>query len=68
MIRAPKICGGSHIRAGLSGYIADITAAIFGAILGLPEAILDNHASYIDHWLALWRGEHNFINHEVTIM
>ncbi|WP_223806911.1 hypothetical protein [Novosphingobium sp. LASN5T] len=22
MIRAPKICGGSHIRAGLSGYVA----------------------------------------------
>ena len=23
MIRAPKICGGSHIRAGLSGYVAE---------------------------------------------
>ena len=68
MIRAPKICGGSHIRAGLSGYIAELSSAMLGAELGLPVTHLDSHASYIEHWLQLWRGEHNFINREVSIM
>lgn len=35
MISAPKICGRSHIRAGLSGYVAELSAAILGAELGL---------------------------------
>jgi len=68
MIRAPKICGGSHIRAGLSGYVAELSSAMLGAELGLPVTHLDSHASYIEHWLELWRGEHNLSNHEVTIM
>ena len=68
MIRAPKICGGSHIRAGLSGYVAELSSAMLGAELGLPVTHLDSHASYIEHWLELWRGEHNFINREVSIM
>ena len=57
MIRAPKICGGSHIRAGLSGYVAELSSAMLGAELGLPVAHLDNHASYIDHWLKLLKED-----------
>lgn len=53
MISAPKICGRSHIRAGLSGYVAELSSAILGAELGLPVAHLDSHASYIEHWLKL---------------
>ena len=68
MIRAPKICGGSHIRAGLSGYVAELSSAMLGAELGLPVTHLDSHASYIEHWLELWRGEHNLANREVSIM
>ena len=61
MIRAPKICGGSHIRAGLSGYVAELSSAILGAELGLPVAHLDNHASYISHWLKLLRDDDSAI-------
>ena len=57
MIRAPKICGGSHIRAGLSGYIAELSSAMLGAELGLPVTHLDSHASYIEHWLKLLRDD-----------
>ncbi|WP_126516694.1 zincin-like metallopeptidase domain-containing protein [Sphingobium amiense] len=57
MIRAPKICGGSHIRAGLSGYVAELSSAMIGAELGLPVAHLDSHASYIEHWLTLLKQD-----------
>ena len=57
MIRAPKICGGSHIRAGLSGYVAELSSAMLGAELGLPVTHLDSHASYIEHWLKLLRDD-----------
>lgn len=57
MIRAPKICGGSHIRAGLSGYIGELSSAMIGAELGLPVAHLDSHASYIEHWLTLLKQD-----------
>ena len=36
--------------------------------LGLPADLHESHASYVSHWLKLWRGGHNFSNHEVTIM
>ena len=68
MIRAPKICGRSHIRAGLSGYVAEIGAGLCCADLGLPNVLHDSHASYVGHWLELWRGEHNSSNREVSIM
>jgi antirestriction protein ArdC len=68
MIRAPKICGGSHIRAGLSGYVAELSSAMLGAELGLPVAHLDSHASYIEHWLELCSPRHNLANREVSIM
>lgn len=57
MIRAPKICGGSHIRAGLSGYVAELSSAMLGAELGLPVTHLDSHASYIEHWLKLLKED-----------
>ena len=37
--------------------IAELSSAILGAELGLPVAHLDSHASYIDHWLKLLRGD-----------
>jgi antirestriction protein ArdC len=43
--------------AGLSGYVAELSSAILGAELGLPVAHLDNHASYISHWLKLLRDD-----------
>jgi antirestriction protein ArdC len=57
MISAPKICVGSQIRAGLSGYVAELSAAILGAELGLPVAHLDHHASYIAAWLDLLKSD-----------
>ena len=57
MISAPKICGRSHIRAGLSGYVAELSSAMLGAELGLPVTHLDSHASYIEHWLKLLRDD-----------
>ena len=37
--------------------IAELSSAILGAELGLPVSHLDSHASYIDHWLTLLRGD-----------
>jgi antirestriction protein ArdC len=37
--------------------VAELSSAILGAELGLPVAHLDTHASYIDHWLKLLRGD-----------
>ncbi|WP_031293454.1 zincin-like metallopeptidase domain-containing protein [Sphingobium sp. HDIP04] len=57
MISAPKICGRSHIRAGLSGYIAELSAALVGADVGLPTTHLDDHAAYIGSWLSILRRD-----------
>ena len=59
---------GIHIGAGLSGYVAELGAAFLCGDLGITAEPRTDHADYIGHWLKLWRGEHNFINHEVTIM
>jgi len=45
-------------RFGTAAYaaeelVAELSSAMLGAELGLPVAHLDNHASYIDHWLKL---------------
>lgn len=45
-----------------------MTSALLGADLGLPTSHIDDHAAYIGSWLALWRGEHNASNREVSIM
>ena len=57
MIRAPKICGGSHIRAGLSGYIAELGAAFTCARLGLQTEPRRDHAPYVGSWLKVLRGD-----------
>ena len=41
--------------------IAELSAAILGAELGLPVAHLDSHASYIAHWLELLRSDERAI-------
>lgn len=43
--------------AGLSGYVAEMTAALLGADLGLPTAHLDDHASYIASWLRVLKRD-----------
>ena len=43
--------------AGLSGYCAELSSAMLGAELGLPVTHLDNHASYIEHWLRLLKDD-----------
>lgn len=48
--------------------VAEMTSALLGADLGLPTSHIDDHAAYIASWLALWRGEHNASNREVSIM
>ena len=37
--------------------VAELSSAILGAELGLPVAHLDNHASYIAHWLKLLKSD-----------
>lgn len=60
--RPPKI----QIRAGLSGYVAEMGSAFLCAALGIVPTV--RHADYLASWLALWRGEHNASNREVSIM
>ena len=57
MIRAPKICGGSHIRAGLSGYVAEQVSARICYELGLPADLHESHASYVSHWLEILKAD-----------
>lgn len=37
--------------------IAEATSALIGADLGVPVTHLDNHASYINHWLRILRAD-----------
>ncbi|WP_339688362.1 zincin-like metallopeptidase domain-containing protein [uncultured Parasphingorhabdus sp.] len=37
--------------------VAELSSAILGAELGLPVSHLDNHASYISHWLKLLKSD-----------
>ena len=37
--------------------VAELASALIGADLGLPVTHLDNHASYIDHWLRILRAD-----------
>ncbi|CAH0352854.1 zincin-like metallopeptidase domain-containing protein [Sphingobium sp. CECT 9361] len=46
--------------------VAEMTAAFTCASLGIQPTV--RHADYIGSWLELWRGEHNLINREVSIM
>ena len=44
-----------QIRAGLSGYIAEISAAYICAALGIAPTV--RHADYIGSWLSIIRGD-----------
>ena len=57
MMRVLKIGVGSQIGAGLSGYVAELSSAMLGAVLGLAVTHLDSHASYIGHWLKLLKED-----------
>lgn len=59
MIRAPKICGGSHIRAGLSGYVAEMGSAFLCAALGIVPTV--RHADYLASWLDVLREDNRAI-------
>lgn len=63
MTRTPKICVGSQIRAGLSGYVASLTQATLCAQYSLPNELHDSHASYIHHWMKILRGDKTAILH-----
>ena len=41
--------------------VAELSAAILGAELGLPVAHLDSHASYVAHWLELLKSDERAI-------
>ena len=66
MTRVRKIGGGSQIRAGLSGYVAELSSAMLGAELGLPVTHLDSHASYIEHWLKLLKDDDRATQYVLT--
>ena len=49
-------------RFGTAAYaaeelVAELSSAMMGAELGLPVTHLDNHASYIEHWLKLLKDD-----------
>ena len=49
-------------RFGTAAYaaeelVAELSSAMLGADLGLPVAHLDNHASYVEHWLKLLKED-----------
>lgn len=53
--RPPKI----QIRAGLSGYIAEMTSAFVCAALGIEPSV--RHADYLGSWLAILREDNRAI-------
>src|SRR3546814_1165096 len=57
MISAPKICGRSHIRAGLSGYIAELGAAFVSGAIGIKLHDREDHAAYLANWLSALRND-----------
>lgn len=59
MTRVRKICSGSQIRAGLSGYVAEICAAFICAVLGIVPTV--RHADYVGSWLEVLREDNRAI-------
>ena len=59
MTRVRKICSGSQIRAGLSGYVAEMNAAFCCASLGIVPTV--RHADYIGSWLEVLREDNRAI-------
>ncbi len=46
-----------QIRAGLSGYIAELGAAFLLADLGLTPEVRDDHAAYIASWIKVLKND-----------
>ena len=46
--------------------VASIGQCLFCADLGLPAELHDNHASYIDHWLKILKGDASAIIHAAS--
>lgn len=61
MTRVRKICSGSQIRAGLSGYVAELGAAFLCGDLGITNEPRPDHADYIGHWLRILKGDRKAI-------
>ena len=59
MTRVRKIGGGSQIRAGLSGYIAEMAAAFTCASLGIAPTV--RHSDYIASWLSVLQNDEKAI-------
>ena len=57
MTRVRKICSGSQIRAGLSGYVAESASFFMSGELGLPDTVMEGHVAYIGHWLEILRND-----------
>ena len=57
MTRTPEICVGSQIRAGLSGYVAELGAAFLAADLGIALEPRPDHASYIASWIKVLQND-----------
>ena len=55
-------------RFGSEGYgfeelVAELASAIFGAAIGLPVSLIDNHASYVASWLKVLKSDRNAVLH-----
>lgn len=61
MTRVRKIGSGSQIRAGLSGYVAELGAAFLCGDLGITAEPRTDHADYIGHWLRILKGDRKAI-------
>lgn len=59
MTRVRKICSGSQIRAGLSGYVAEMGSAFLCAALGIVPTV--RHADYLASWLDVLREDNRAI-------
>ena len=59
MTRVLKIGIGGQIRAGLSGYIAEMASAFTCASLGIAPTV--RHSDYIASWLSVLRGDEKAI-------
>ncbi|TGQ35696.1 hypothetical protein EN859_023195 [Mesorhizobium sp. M00.F.Ca.ET.216.01.1.1] len=46
-----------QIRAGLSGYVAELTASFLCADLGVAHDPRDNTAAYLASWLAVLKND-----------
>ena len=57
MKQVRKNGAGIHISAGLSGYVADLGAALIMADLGIAHHPRPDHAAYIASWLKVLKAD-----------